>query len=184
MPNATISPRADHVLDLNLREIHYRARRLGYRFRLSPEDFEDVQQELARAVLRAMRRYNSDYACRRTFINSILDRHCRHVARQLATVRRHKALPPGAPLPEVTNPLRIDIAGDGGRTEAEKIDVRVDIETVLGGLSEQARRVGECLMTYSPTEVAERCGIHRSTVYRFMRLIRCRMIELGVTSYS
>lgn len=170
--------------EIDLKEVETRARRLAWSFRLRKEDRLDIQQELATEVWGAMQRYNGSQSQHSTFASRILDRHCRHLYRQLHTQRRHKAMCPLPLRTEYAAQLTVNDPGKGEPNECDLVDLRLDLAQVLSSMPDALRQLGESLMTDEPTEVAEQLGRHRGSVYRAVRQLRKRLRQAGITSVA
>jgi len=179
--NANAANTSTNLIDeYALNRIEYRAIRLRCAFRLNEHDTEDLRSRLAVQLLRASARFDPTRASQHTFVNRVLDRAYRHLARELRTRREHAVW---APL----EPLECEDDGESAQSQtgdapdpAEVVERRSDVETALASLPRPLRVIGEELKHSTPREVAERLGLHRSTVYRAMGRIREHFTAYGL----
>jgi RNA polymerase sigma factor (sigma-70 family) len=183
MPNKTSSPPRQYPHDLSeyaLDRIEYRVARLAQVFRLTADAADDLRQDMALELWRALPRYDAEKASEETFINRVLDLYYRHTARSLRTQRRHEAMSP-APLSAMNEwtPLTNDTRA-GDRSEADRACEAVDIERALATLPRKLRLICEELKHHTPRDVAQRLRMHRGSVYRAIGQIRIHLEACGI----
>lgn len=170
----------DLLDDYAWKRINFRAQRLTEAFQLTPEDKEDMAQEMALAILKATNRFDPTRTRRKAFIRGILDREFKHLARRLRDSIRHSCLSPASASempdfhPAVNNPHQGELS-DQARTE-----LAMDLAGFIPQLPPRLQRIAECLKTHSPAETARGLGVNSANVYRAMRQIRSLMIEAGI----
>ncbi|MFG0243655.1 MAG: RNA polymerase sigma factor [Phycisphaerales bacterium JB054] len=183
MQNATSNElhRQPHNLSqYALDRIEYRVARLAQVFRLSADDADDLRQDMALEVWRAMPRFDAEKASEETFINRVLDLYYRHTARSIRTQRRHEAMSPA--LLSAMNgwvPLTNDTRA-GEQSEADRACEAVDIERALATLPRKLRLICEELKHHTPRDVAQRLRMHRGSVYRAIGQIRAHLEACGI----
>lgn len=69
------------------------------------------------------------------------------------------------------------------RLPDETMDIRLDIQRMLATLNLNSQSIAGALIDLTPTEVAQELGIHRSTVYAHMKIIRKAATDLGIDAY-
>ena len=164
--------------------IRYRARCLRRAFGLNWHDEEDLRSRFMVRLLQAAGRFDPDKASWRTYLNRVLDREYRHLARELRTRSAHPEWCP-ARFSEMTN-------GDKPQCEHEfcdepppdrrDADLRLDIEAALESMPDLLRSICEELKHFTPTETARRLEIHRGLIYRLKPHIREHFIAAGIDS--
>lgn len=161
-------------------QVEFWARRLGRMFRLSESDRDDVRQELFMTVMRAMRRHDRSRACEATFITRVLDRHTRHIARRISTARARTGLS-SQTLSQTSTPEPVgNDPGKGEYSQQDTVSLQMDVISVLNQMPTGLRQISEALMMEDASDVAERLGLHRSTVYRRIRQIRLHFMGAGI----
>jgi len=165
------APPAEELSPHTIAVIDHRSDRLAKVFHLSDDDRADIWQDMALAVLSAMRRYNPALASRDTFAERVASMQYIKVALR---IRRDLEREPES----VTGAIgaAIDPRSERGNTD----DVRLDLEAALAGLPRRLRLIAEDLKTKRPGEIAAEMGVHRSTVHRAIAQIRTHLRDCGV----
>ena len=169
---------------------NYHAGRIARKLRLSPDDHDDIRQDLLVEIIGRLRRYDAEKAAISTFID-LLARHGAY-----AIVKRHRNQ--GRVL---ANAISIDSGTDSearalseilspdhglGSAVIEPVDAVADAD-----LARDARRVFAALapelqticllLQLHPAEAAHRhSGLSRATFYRRLREIRLLFLVHGV----
>jgi RNA polymerase sigma factor (sigma-70 family) len=173
MPTPTINL----VDDYAWARIDYRVQRLIKSYRLSAHDAEDLRQELAAELVRAASRFDPTRSSPHTFVNRVLDMHCRYLVRQLHSTRVSMRAATASLSPE-TESVATNARGDV--TEQGLAEVAMDLQVALDALPRKLRVICEELKHYPPTEVARRLRLHRGTLYRAITRIRAHLAASGV----
>jgi DNA-directed RNA polymerase specialized sigma24 family protein len=150
--------------------IDYRTRYLSRAFGLGREDEEDVRGDLTLEYLRGMTRFDPELSSKATYTNRILDKAFKSIAKKLRKASERRELRLGAPY----------LAGEGVPDWRPQVDQRLDVEDALERLARKFRVVAEELKVRSPTEIAERIRVDRSTVYRRVAVIRRQLTDAGL----
>jgi RNA polymerase sigma factor (sigma-70 family) len=170
----------DFTDDYALGRVNYRVARLTRAFRLGEHDAEDLRSRMKIQLLRAASRFDPSRASRCTFINRVLDRAYRHIARELHTRRGHGAWNPtqfseSDAVAEATAAVHAK-----GADPADGVARRIDLDAALASLPRPLRAICEELKHASPREVSERLALHRSTVYRAIAQVRAHFESCGL----
>ncbi|GMV98287.1 MAG: hypothetical protein AMXMBFR83_26390 [Phycisphaerae bacterium] len=173
MDTAVASPRGTGNVGLDdyaLKRIDYRVRRLARSFHLKQDQAEDIRQDLALDLLKALERFDPGQCGRPTFVSRVLNRRFKHLARSLRNGRRHGATSPtllGDREPVCNDPAQ------GEFSEQDLADLRMDLADILGRLPAHHRRAAEAVMAAGTrTGAARALGVHRCTVLRALAAIR------------
>lgn len=160
--------------------IDYRVGRLVESFHLSEDEAEDRRQNMIAELLKAGVRHDPARSGRKTFVTRTLDRYYLHVARALGNRQKHESMHPTpiSAMPEFS--LTVNDPRQGERSEAERMELAIDLEEIEATLSPQLQQICEALRSYKPSEAARRLGVHRSTIYRAMGEIRLHFVAAGL----
>jgi RNA polymerase sigma-70 factor (ECF subfamily) len=131
---------------------------------VTPAERQDLEQEAALAVWKALQHYDSSRGSLRTFVEKV-------VANRFASLMR-------APHWRFrVEPLEAHhLVGLDGIPAAE---FRMDFQAIAVSLSETDRRLAAFLTDHSPIEASRALGIPRSTVYERIRRIRAAFENAG-----
>lgn len=165
------APPAEELSPHTIAVIDHRSDRLAKIFHLSDDDRDDIRQDMALAVLSAMRRYDSARASRDTFAERVISLQYVKIAQR---IRRDIERQPESAT-EAIGAL-IDPRSERGNTD----DLRLDLEAALVGLPRRLRLIAEDLKTMRPGEIAAEMGVHRSTIHRAIAQIRTHLRDRGV----
>ena len=168
------------------------AKRLSRQRRYRLWDWEDLRQEMYLRILERLPQFDPQRGCFNAFVKMIV--------RQLAAnLRRHCEAQMRNGGQEIS--LATLVAGEGGCVElAELIDLadqnrrlqrtplsdrdeadsRLDVSAFLASLSRRHREIARLLQVLTPSEIAEKLGMHRSTIYTAIRNLRVLMAEAGL----
>jgi RNA polymerase sigma factor (sigma-70 family) len=171
---------SDFIDAYALSRVNYRATRLARAFRLGEHDAEDLRSRMVIQLLRAASRFDPGRASRCTFINRVLDRTYRHIARELRTRREHGTWNPvqfseSHAVAEATAAVRAK-----GADPADHVARCIDLDAALASLPRPLRAICEELKHASPREVSERLSLHRSTIYRSIAQVRAHFETCGL----
>ena len=161
--------------------IDYRVRQLTLRFGLSEHEQEDYRSDMAADVYTAMRRFDPGKAKRETFVNRVLDRFMLHATRSRCNRLKRPCLNPigFADIAEAYEPISND-PPKGEHTEVDLIELRLDVEQVIGEMPDRLRQASRLLMEMSPADAARAMGIHPCSIYRIMARIREQLAAAGL----
>jgi RNA polymerase sigma factor (sigma-70 family) len=127
-----------------------------------------MEQSAIIRVWRALPSYNPALGTLSTFVERVVRNESISFLRSQTNGRRGEALSLAAMPVDPTPP----------------IELRIDIRVGLSLLPDQERAVAAGLMAHTPTEVARRLGVARSTVYQRMLAIRRLFESIGLRSFS
>jgi RNA polymerase sigma-70 factor (ECF subfamily) len=154
-----------------LRQAEIRASRIVGATGYTPDDWEDLRQELLLDYVRRQPRFDPARGDQRGFVFGVL----RNQAAKLATAgNRARA---ASELPDdATGACTFATT----RLEAE-LHLRIDIQTVLSRLPEHLRILAVQLTEMSPGEVCRESGRSRSCIYRWIAELRRAFLSAGLT---
>ena len=158
--------------------IRHKARQLIGKYGLTPDDDEDLQQEMALDLLVRLPKFDPGRACLSTFIARIVERKISTIIRHRTRAKRDyrcrvyslderiENADDCSTLHDVISQGDCDLrVGRYGRPEIERIDLRIDVSLVLAKLPPELRALARRLYTQSITEVARELRVSRSTLY-------------------
>lgn len=150
--------------------VAFRAARLARVFRLSPEEREDLAQDLWLELVRAMERHDAERAAANAYARGVMDNWYRHTARE---IRRRREREFGrVPLDERRDgPTFVDHRG----AHVAAADLRMDLAPALSQLPRELAELAEQLRTKSVAEIAADRGVHRGTVHRAVQQLRAAL---------
>lgn len=169
-----------HSLDGYARNvIRYKARKLIGKYGFACDDYEDLTQEMTLDLLTRLPRFNAARTSMNTFVSRLVDNKVstiiRHRKQEKRDFRREawslnetieneegQNIERGHAVSQDQYDLRM---GNRTQTEAERLDMRVDIALVVATLPPNLQQLAEDLMTFSIAEAASKWGIPRSTLY-------------------
>jgi RNA polymerase sigma factor (sigma-70 family) len=127
-------------------------------------DREDLEQDALAAVLAALDRYDESRASLRTFVERVASNGIASTLRRARSSKRTIAdYWPAA------EPPRLSLI----------IELRLDMNRVLGTLERRDRQVARLLEEHRPAEIARALGISRTAVYHSIDRIRDAFDEAG-----
>lgn len=176
--------------------IRRKVRQLTTRAGFSPQDHEDLEQDLLVRVLESQPYFHPARAHRNRFITAVVERHVANILRDRTVGKRDSR---GTCSLSVT----IEVRGEGAielaetvsqrelyarlgrrpRSEAELTQLAADVATVMATLPDGLRNLAERLKTQSIAEVARAWGIPRTTLYESIRHLRRRFERAGLKNY-
>ena len=189
----------DGIRTYAINRIHFKARQLLGRHGFAESDFEDIRQELLTHVLRRLSKFNRARADIRVFITTLVDRRIADlIAHHEAKCRDHRRV-------ECSLDDWVPDEGDGGEGDTwttfgktitedrgrvhrgvakpslqEQAELAIDVETVLGRLSDGDRELCLLLQVKTPLEISREKGIARSSIYERIAAIRRKFVEAGI----
>lgn len=154
-----------------LQQAEIRASRIVGATGYTPDDWEDLRQELLLDYVRRQPRFNPARGHHRGFAFGVVRHHAAKLAAARNRARSASELPYAPPDPCccATSPL-----------EAE-LHLRIDVQTVLSRLPEHLRSLALQLTEMSPGEVCRESGRSRSCIYRWIAELRRAFLAAGIT---
>lgn len=137
--------------------IKRKARRLAghYGYRIS--DVEDIEQDLATHVFQQTHRHEPERGSREKFISRVVKNKLLNLIEQRTAKKRDRR-----------RDVSADDVGDGVLLDAaatpERIDVGIDVRTVIARLPEQLRQVAVLRQEHSEKEIEGLLGLTRAQV--------------------
>lgn len=154
-----------------LRQAEIRASRIVGATGYTPDDWEDLRQELLLDYVRRQPRFDPARGDQRGFVFGVLRN---HAAKLVTAGNRARAAS------ELTDDLPDRCACATTRLEAE-LHLRIDVQTVLARLPEHLRILAVQLTEMSPGEVCRESGRSRSCIYRWIAELRRAFMAAGLT---
>ena len=166
------------------------ARRLLRGLHLPPHDLADLRQELLADFLRRFRAFDVSRGSIGAFANVVMTNEGHRLARRHLAYRKVFGTPssfvdnslPGAGQSPIETTA--DTGGNGMMmghypNSFGAVEQRLDVERMLGALSEKDAELCRRLLHYSATECSQDCATSRATVYRHLARIRALLINNG-----
>jgi RNA polymerase sigma factor (sigma-70 family) len=166
-----LPPRTRRAIRRSARAIAARSRWQSFR------DASDLEQDASVAVLRAIPRYDASRGSEDAFVGGVLGIWVRDTRRRLARGRRqyeHLSLDA-----LVSDGLEFASNGPAEGATYTARDLRFDLAALISTLPSDQANLACLLMQLSPSEAAERLGVHRGTVYRQINSLRKRFADSG-----
>lgn len=154
-----------------LRQAEIRASRIVGATGYTPDDWEDLRQELLLDYVRRQPRFDPARGDQRGFVFGVLRNHAAKLATAGNRARAASELPDDPPDPCTCATTRL---------EAE-LHLRIDVQTVLSRLPEHLRILAVQLTEMSPGEVCRESGRSRSCIYRWIAELRRAFMAAGLT---
>jgi RNA polymerase sigma-70 factor (ECF subfamily) len=154
-----------------LQQAEIRASRIVGTTGYTPDDWEDLRQELLLDYVRRQPRFDPARGHQRGFAFGIVRHHAAKLARARNRARTVSELPDVHPAP-------CACATPSLETE---LHLRIDVEKVLSRLPEHLRTLAVQLTEMSPREVCLESGRSRSCIYRWIAELRRAFLAAGIT---
>jgi RNA polymerase sigma-70 factor (ECF subfamily) len=154
-----------------LRQAEIRASRIVGATGYTPDDWEDLRQELLLDYVRRQPRFDPARGDQRGFVFGVLRNHAAKLATAGNRARAASELPDDPPDLSICATTRL---------EAE-LHLRIDVQTVLSRLPEHLRILAVQLTEMSPGEVCRESGRSRSCIYRWIAELRRAFMAAGLT---
>jgi RNA polymerase sigma factor (sigma-70 family) len=129
---------------------------------------EDLEQQVALGLLRALPRFDHDRGCLATFVEVV-------ARNQMASFLRNLGMHRVAS-------ESLDDYQAGMIAASDNLDLRADVDCVLRRVPAFDRDVALQLMEHSPAEAARRLGVCRPRVYRAIERLRAAFCSAGFGS--
>ncbi|MGE0769299.1 MAG: sigma-70 family RNA polymerase sigma factor [Hyphomicrobiaceae bacterium] len=176
--------------------IRRKVKQLITRAGFTPQDREDLEQELFARVLQSLPSFDPGQAHRNKFITAVVERYVANILRdKRAGKRDHRRI--------CSLNITIDVAGEGPielaetisrreldarlgghpRSDEELAQLACDIAEVMGTLPDELRDLAERLRTESVSEIARATGVPRTTLNESVRRLRRRFERAGLKDY-
>jgi DNA-directed RNA polymerase specialized sigma24 family protein len=146
------------------RQIKFHANGLIGHYGFTPSDRQDLQQELALAVVTKSHRFNPTRSGPSTFYSHVASRTAIDLCRAASAGKRDwrrrggGADPGSVPAPEPEQAL---------------MDLRIDVRSAVASMADDLKPIAYLLMQHSRTEAARRAGLTRNQMrYRCSRIER------------
>ena len=176
------------------RNINIRAARLAYSGAAPGLDAEDIAQELREEVLRRADLFDPARACFDTFVDRIIKNRIADLARlsqaakasrkthsfetPIRTQNEQEALTLADTLSETSPAFGVD-----DFAAAHGAGLKSDVAKFLASLCPTSRRIAIAVSQGSVADAAHSMGLHRSTIYERLSVIRKAAIAMGLDGY-
>jgi len=146
------------------KRVRSKARRLQRVFGLSPDERDDLAQDLRLVLWRKLEKFDPDRGCIDAFACGVMRNWYRETARRLRGPGRAKTkcLDPEV-LRSIVPPTLDDV---------EHTDRRLDLNAILSVLPEPLRRAARLRAEHKTGEIARQLNVHRGTVHRWLEQAR------------
>lgn len=154
-----------------------RAKRYGFR----DDEIPDLEQMIVPELLNAnFNRELRDGATETTFVIAIIDRHLQKVLRDRSRDKRRVNYE-ASPLPSAEVITERDFFS---LRETERIRLRIDLETIMAGLSPEEKQICAGLIRgETQTEIAGAMGKSKAAVSNAVRRLREKFQKWGLDTY-
>lgn len=174
------------------RNIRFRAARLARSGAVPGLDADDIEQELRLDLIRRARRFDPAKSSFDTFADRIITNRIATLASSTKAMRAERAMQSiHAPAGEEDGGLALsDILPEAAALDP--VDefslkhgpgLKGDVGKLLAALCPTTRQVAIAVSHLSVSETARALGLHRSTVYERLGVIRKTAMELGLDGY-
>lgn len=167
---------------------------LSGRYGHTPEDREDLEQDMALHILSMLPKHDPERSSLPTFVNRVVDSWCRMLARERGAACRgcgHRAR--SLDEPACGSGEEWETSGDLiGETDAvtlsgskslgciEAVELRLAVESTIESLPEHLQDICNALKTQTVSEVSASTGIPRTTIASRVKLIRQSFEKAGL----
>lgn len=176
------TPSSHLIDDYVLKRIEFRTRQLAIKLRLPDDRRDDLAQEMAVELLKAVDRFDPNgsaswhtYACR------VLDLAVKKLTQNECRMRKREA---GRPMGFAQSPdgcsSAVNNPAHEGEDELAQLEMKLDVDLVMSRLPARLRQACELLKEHSPAEAAEAMGIHRNSIYRMIAQARVYFENAGL----
>ncbi len=165
--------------------IRIKARRLIGKYGFTPDDYQDLMQEMTLDLLVRLPKFDPTRAGLDTFVSRIVNRKVadliRHRRMEMRDYRREAGSLDG---PDADAEDLDLLVGSQILSTSECMDLRLDLSLAVADLSPELQRLVEVLLTHSITEAARELGVPRSTLYgRGIARLRKALADKGLDEY-
>lgn len=176
------------------RNINIRAARLAYSGAAPGLDAEDIAQELREEVLRRADLFDSERACFDTFVDRIIKNRIADLARlSQASKASRKTQSFETPILTHDGQESLTLAetlcetspayGADDFAAAHGAGLKSDVAKFLASLCPTSRHIAIAVSQGSVADAARNLGLHRSTIYERLSVIRKAAIAMGLDGY-
>ena len=169
--------------------VHHKARQLVGKAGYTPNDLDDIKQNLIADLLERLSKFDPAKASYNTFVARVVERKISNLLRDRQAERRDHRREACSLNEEIDigedEPVQLmttisqdeqDIrTGKYSRLADERAHLQLDMDAVLAGLPPQLRQAADMLRTKSVAQVARKLGIPRRT-FREGYLVQLRVI--------
>lgn len=176
--------------------IRRKVKQLITRAGFTPQDREDLEQELLARVLQSLPSFDPSRAHRNRFITAVLERFAANILRdKLAGKRDYRRICSLNVTINVADEGPIELAeaisqrelgarlGRRQRSGQELVELALDIADVMSVLPAELQRLAERLKEESVSEIARTMGVPRTTTNESVRRLRRRFERAGLKDY-
>ncbi|MGC8761943.1 MAG: hypothetical protein ACP5VC_18470 [Bryobacteraceae bacterium] len=154
-----------------VRQAEIRASQLVACFGFTPDDWEDLRQEMLLDYVRRQSKFDPARGDQRGFVFGVLRKHAAKLAKAGNRARAASELTDDATDPSIFATTRLET----------ELHLRIDVQTVLARLPEHLRILAVQLTEMSPGEVCRESGRSRSCIYRWIAELRRAFMAAGLT---
>lgn len=178
----------EELTEYTMTLVHCKARQLVGKAGYTPDDLKDIEQDLIRDLLERLPKFDPAKATLNTFAARVVERRlCNLLRHRHAEMRDHRreAFSMNEEIETDEGPMERHetigqdeierLTGRGHQPAVERVQLQLDLEAVLIGLSPELRPVADMLRTQSVAEVARELGISRRT-FREKHLAQLRAV--------
>lgn len=179
------------------RLIRRKAKQLVGRAGFTQADRPDLEQEMTLRVWQALPKFDPAKAHWNAFVTTIVERHVATILQRARRVKRLEGAIPVSLSEQVEDcedvPFELGATLEARHQElltgryvetAENLsDLKLDLEEVVAGLSQDLRRLCELLKSHNVTEAARRMGIPRTTASSMVSRLRAVFAEAGLKDF-
>ena len=147
-----------------------------------PQELPDLMQDVLLRVIARLRQHDPRRGSLTTFVARIADSALIDASRYRGSAKRN---PDREQHPTRGDDRRRRSAWDGDRGEdrGRLADLAIDLRDAVAALPPELQRLADGLREWTPTELAEREQIDRSTVYRRLQALRDRWDDHTLRDY-
>ena len=191
-------PNRSGVDEYALRLVRAKARSLVGKYGFTWQDVDDIAQDLLLDLVERMDAYDKAKSRLGTFITRVVN----HRVANIVEARKASKRGLGQTMVSLDAPItgksgeagrsRHELIDEetylqrtrpSGRSAAERLDLRIDLNAILGSLPEDLRTLCIRLQFESITDLAQSIGVPKSTLYERIRCIRELLEVAGLDDY-
>lgn len=158
--------------------IRLQAWKLAGKYGFAVHETEDIRQELTLHLLKQWPNYDETKSEPTTFIAAVINAKVRDMLRVQRAQLREEPLDDFLE-EELDEGILDGIRGQPDVSDFDRIDLRLDFETVMARLPPDLRQIAELLQEMSVTDAAHTLGLPRSTLRDQLPAIRAHFIAAG-----
>lgn len=187
----------DGIDEYAVKLIGHKASQLVGKYGFTKTDREDLEQEIALALLLALPKYDSERGQRSTFISRVVDHSISDMIEARKAAKRDYRLCTSSlddrlvkdenDATELIDTVDQDDylirTGSQSRSAAELQDLRLDVERLINKLPDDLRELCLQLKSANVSQVSSDTGTSRSTIYRKLKILRVIAEAFGLGDY-